>query len=223
MSHWYAHGKLVPVGTPGSLPSVTTILAVRNKPGIQAWRDRIGAEKADQHRDTRAALGSRVHKICEDIINGRGVGLSPDVLPYVEGFERFITKYAPSHTQPEVFLEHPLGYAGSADLVCTIDGVLWIIDYKTSKRISADYALQLVAYQQAYLAMTGKLARRAVLHLTTEIKRGYRFHPYSESTDAADWAAFQALKAVHDWVQTTEERETYQMLWTDSKKPLDVV
>lgn len=41
------------------------------------------------------------------------------------------------------------GYAGTFDALCVIDGLLTLVDLKTSKDVYADYALQLAAYRFA--------------------------------------------------------------------------
>ena len=41
------------------------------------------------------------------------------------------------------------GYAGRFDLVCEINGKIWLIDFKTGKDIYPESSLQLVAYKTA--------------------------------------------------------------------------
>lgn len=43
------------------------------------------------------------------------------------------------------------GFVGTADLVAKVDGVMSVIDYKTSKAIYSSMFLQLAAYQNAYM------------------------------------------------------------------------
>lgn len=84
-------------------------------------------------------------------------------------------------------------YAGTADLICLIDDVLWIIDFKTGSK-SIDHGLQLAAYRQAYKEMTGHKARTACLYLTDKTKRGWSWKEYKEPV-----GVFLAAKKLFDW------------------------
>jgi genome maintenance exonuclease 1 len=54
----------------GTYPSVTTVLGeTSDKTGLDAWRDRIGAEKADQIGRDAANRGTVMHKLCEIYLN----------------------------------------------------------------------------------------------------------------------------------------------------------
>jgi ATP-dependent exoDNAse (exonuclease V) beta subunit len=41
------------------------------------------------------------------------------------------------------------GYAGTVDCICRIDGVPYVIDFKTSKQVWHEYELQISAYRVA--------------------------------------------------------------------------
>lgn len=206
--HYYKDGKLVDPGTLGAYPSVTTILAIRDKPYLRQWREAIGPEAADARQSSSAALGTAVHSLCESIINGLPVSPSPEELPFVQGFIHWREKFQPNNMVAEIFLEsHALGYAGTADLVCMIDGDPWIVDFKTSKKINPEYALQLAAYKEAYEESKPVSVRRAVLQLTDKTQRGYRWHPYDAEQDFNDFGIFMAHKNIFDWIERTKPAE----------------
>ena len=48
-----------------SYPSVTTVTGILSKDDIQAWRQRIGEEKADQITRAATSRGNEVHKLAE--------------------------------------------------------------------------------------------------------------------------------------------------------------
>lgn len=195
--HHYLDGVLAPAGTEGALPSVTTILSVRANPGLQAWRDRVGAEAADKRRDESADLGTRVHQAIEQLIKGAAIfALDTDFETYVQGFQNWHDKVAPATLQAETFVTSAYGYAGTIDLICEIDGEPWIIDFKTGG-IKPEHGLQLAAYAQAWAeGPLNYMPRRAVLQLTTETKKGWRFREFS---DPDDWKIFLAHKEIYDW------------------------
>jgi hypothetical protein len=196
--HWYnPEGEFVQPGT--GYPSATTILSVRHNQGLQDWRDRMGAQEADAYKTLRADIGTEVHAWIEKSLNdGQFVyGDSSPNLLHKMGYLNWHEKTNPKGILTEQFVFHDLHeYAGTADLICEIDGEPWLIDFKTSKRIDDGYALQLAAYAEAYKHMTGIECRRAVLQLTPEIKRGWR---WKEFTDANDFGVFMAHKEIFDW------------------------
>lgn len=206
--HWYSpEGELVEPGTEGAYPSVTTILDVRNKPGLTDWKLRVGEEEAYNVQQTSAKLGTIVHKWIETFLTKGKVAEDITVpefalaRPYIEGFLAWHDKVQPKNCATELFICSNIHeYSGTTDLVCEIDKELWVIDFKTSKRIDEGFGLQLAAYVEAVKEMNAfKLwPRRAVLQLTQEIKRGYRF---KEFDDEMDFSVFLAHKEIFNWEQ----------------------
>jgi hypothetical protein len=112
-------------------------------------------------------LGKAVHAACErKAIDGvwRQEDLADmELRPFLVQFDRFLDDFSPEYIAAEVTVFSPtFGYAGTCDGFLRIDGIDYIIDYKTSKE-SYDYqgkpkgpypevALQLAAYRYADLA-----------------------------------------------------------------------
>lgn len=209
--HWYLKGELVPEGTPGAIASVTTILDVRANPDLQAWKDRVGMDEVSKRQQESSELGNRVHKYIEAVIKRprEPFGIMPDIASYVDGFHGWVDKVSPKFLHSELYVESELHeYCGTADIICEIDGEPWVVDIKTTGRIRDSHGLQLAAYEQAYYEQTGIRSRRAVLQLTPEIKRGYRF---KEFTDDDDFGVFMAHKTIFDWLQS---KKPVRKVWT---------
>lgn len=85
-------------------------------------------------------------------------------------------------------------FAGTLDLMCKIDpdviesitresnqpivktkNPYWIIDFKATNYVGKSYFLQLLAYKQAVMEMTGIEPNVAILHLKPDYKAGYKF------------------------------------------------
>lgn len=212
MSHYYKDGMLVPEGTPGALPSVTTILSIRDKPSLRDWRDRVGAEAADLHQQARADLGTEVHRCIELLVNNQiATSLMKEVGPYLSGFINWQRKYAPTDMQSEVYLESTEGYCGTADLICRINGQLYVVDWKTGRK-SIDTALQLAAYQMAYWEKTKEWPVRAAVYLTDKTKRGYQWVAFSPMQDFKDFNMFMSHKNVFEWSQPAPKQPTKQVI-----------
>ena len=49
----------------GSYPSITTVLSIRNKEGIYAWRKRVGNEEANKITKRAVTRGTHFHSLLE--------------------------------------------------------------------------------------------------------------------------------------------------------------
>lgn len=114
---------------------------------------------------TAAQLGTDVHAACEEYaLTGIRPEVDDEVRPFLDQFDTWLNRFQPSYQATEVCVYHPtFGYAGQSDAFLTIDGVRFIVDYKTSRktldkagRLRTPYpeqvALQLAAYAHAELA-----------------------------------------------------------------------
>lgn len=68
---------------------------------------------------------------------------------------RAVLEFFDSHKIQPILMERPLwspteGYVGTPDVICKLDGILSILDYKTSKAIFAETRIQLAALQNMY-------------------------------------------------------------------------
>lgn len=190
-------GELVEPWEDG-LYSVTTILDVRHKNSLWEWKVRVGWEEANNRMMVGQELGKRVHKALETLTQDEGilVDLEPDLLPYCGGYLRWAEKFEPKVLATEMFVaSHRHNYAGTADLICEIDGEVWIVDYKTGAK-SIDHGLQLAAYRQAVKEMNpkSKPPRTACLYLNSKTKRGWSWKEYKEPV-----GVFLAAKKLFEW------------------------
>jgi len=160
------------------LPSVTTIIGIKNKPALVPWAKRetaacavrnlpmlvrmteTGGPKAavdwlkripDYQRDTSADLGSRVHAAAEALARGESVDLEHDVRPFVAAYRHdFLNVFAPRFLAVEAMVCSPrYGHGGTADAFVEIAGEIWLIDYKTGNGVYPDSALQLAGLARA--------------------------------------------------------------------------
>lgn len=174
------------------IPSVSTILAVRHNERLWEWKLRLGAE-AEQKTLEAQAKGTEAHAQIEAFLKTKAV---PSDSAYFKGFQSWYDKYQPTDIKSELFVHHKEhGYAGKLDLFCHIDGEPWIVDFKTSKKISPSMGLQLVAYQIAFESMCGVRPRMAILQINDgRTARGFRFVEMAEPFEV-----FLAHKAIFDW------------------------
>lgn len=107
-------------------------------------------------------LGTMVHAACEEYaLTGVKPDVDPEVQPFLDRFDEWLHRFQPEYQATEVTVYHPqLGYAGTTDAFLTIDGVRYIVDYKSTRKAvdgrgkpttpyPEQVALQLAAYRWA--------------------------------------------------------------------------
>jgi hypothetical protein len=111
-----------------------------------------GLEKIDAEIVARAAdRGTKVHKICEGIIQGFGeLDVDDETRPYVESFKQWWEKGQEVIAIEERFWDDELHITGQLDLIIKTSEGLAIVDLKTSSKPSPTWEAQGSAY--AYLA-----------------------------------------------------------------------
>ena len=97
----------------------------------------------------------------------------PDVWQMFLRFVEWWDEYKPTLLETEVHLfSDKLKVAGTCDLVCEIDGEVWIIDFKTSNNIQTTYELQTSVYSECYKECFGKMAdRQGILWLKSSKRK----------------------------------------------------
>lgn len=214
----------------GPIPSVTTILKIVDKSGpLIGWAKRITAEAALRHatelpqwiedfggdgavgmltkatnviRDKAANAGSEIHQLADAIVKGQEVVVPEELQPYVNSLLKWQTDFEPEYLASEEMVYSRRGYAGTLDAICRIAGDVWLLDYKTSKGVYEETALQLAAYGAAdFIGRPGDPNRYAipaidqygVVHIRPE---GAELVPY-DVTGAFE--AFLAAKRLGEW------------------------
>ena len=111
-----------------------------------------GLEKIDADVVAYAAeRGTKVHKICEGIIEGLGeLGVDDETWGYVESFKKWWGEGHQVVSMEERFWDDELHVTGQVDLIVQTAEGLAIFDLKTSSRPSKTWPVQGSAY--AYLA-----------------------------------------------------------------------
>ena len=147
-------------------PSITYVLSYYPKGKFfEDWLKKVGYS-ADWIVRKAGEEGTQVHEMIEDYLNGEELNFlssndnplyNPDVWQMFLKFVEWWDKYKPTLIETEVHLfSDKLKVAGTCDLICEIDGELWLIDFKTSNHIQTTYELQTAVYTQCYEECYGK-------------------------------------------------------------------
>ena len=211
-------------------PSVTSIVGMLPAPYLPKWNSKVTAEaavnnigdinhmityesktkaiewlKASAERELHKAAdtGTRVHEAVEQIILDPGYKYDDDLIPYIDGFHKFVEKFEPEwiHVEKSVFSVTHV-YAGSFDAICKINNKNILLDFKTTRSgISAKVALQLAAYKNADVMFDGdkeieipRIDAGAALLLRPD---KWSYQPLRIDDDI--FATFLALRRTFEW------------------------
>lgn len=156
-------------------PSITTILGHEEKQAIVDWRTSLGPKKAKKETERCSARGTIVHEMVEKYLNNEDV----ELLSNSEYYAKFLQIKLPLnkinniHVQEAALYSDELAVAGRVDCIGEYNGVLSIIDFKTSnnhktKEMIFDYYLQATAYALMYYELTGVLIEKIVIIMSVE-------------------------------------------------------
>jgi len=158
-------------------PSVTTVLSILSEDSIREWRQRVGAEEANRVSRVASSRGTQVHNVIEKYLRNEddfmaGASLVAQVnfktiRPVID--ERIGDIWA---IEAPLYSDH-LGIAGRCDCIAEWDGVLSIIDWKTSGRLKTkddihSYFIQKSAYAIMFEERTGKPVVNLVTAMTVD-------------------------------------------------------
>lgn len=155
-------------------PSITTVLSILSEEGIRKWKERVGEEEAAKISYRASTRGTAVHEIIEkyiDNIESFKDGYTPNIIasflavkPILDNrIRRVFAQEAP------LYSKH-LGVAGRVDCVAEFDGVLSIIDFKTSRKLKKkEYITNYFMQESAYAIMWEERTGMPIVQLVTII------------------------------------------------------
>ena len=206
------------------LPSVTNVLGVIAKPGLDKWKLQQvakaafasppdGKESEDyytgriidaafQQVEDAADLGSRIHDALEKILEGEPV--EEDLLPYVTPVMDWKQSKGITFDEREITLVNTAeGYAGRCDVLGHGNkGQLVVIDYKTRKTRPGEpctpydgQGAQLAAYAVAHWG-EHRLPEVHAANCYISTTEPGRFEVYKHPDLVAEWEFFKACCAI---------------------------
>lgn len=168
---WYAESIInATTGLPMMefVPSVTWISGYYPK-GIEfyKWLASKGWDESQALKVSAGIKGTKIHSAIDLLLDGEEIHIDSKLINSETGVEEELSpeEYEAilsfvdwfHETNPEI-ISHDIvvkskeyGYAGTVDLICKINGIPYIIDFKSGKYIWTEYELQISAYKQAIL------------------------------------------------------------------------
>lgn len=150
------------------VPRVTHILSqCKNTDGLIRWAANVGRRKYDYYRELALESGTLAHEMVEQYLISKYK--KPSITNFVPDFDSIPSAYRNnvynsfknfelweqrlntynSKIEKVIGLEVPITcpwFGGTIDGIITINRATYIVDFKTSKKISSEYLLQVCAY-----------------------------------------------------------------------------
>jgi len=143
-------------------PRVTSIIDVLAKDGLlRYYANHRNLSDAKESLRNAANRGIMVHNIVEELVRGNKINVPASIQPSIKAFRKWADKHFIKILDPEHDIERQIfnreySYSGVLDMIAEIDGVLGVLDIKTSGGIWNEYSLQTAAYLYAYNKLVPK-------------------------------------------------------------------
>jgi genome maintenance exonuclease 1 len=160
-------------------PSITTVLSSLGKDLLLEWKNRVGEKEANRVSHHASKRGNSVHDLLEKYVkNEENIFdgfVSPMVRKNVLDLSKVLNRHLDNvHIQEKPLYSHHLGVAGRVDLIGEWDGVLSVIDFKTSSRIKRHEWIHPYFMQESFYAVAyEEITSRPVPQLVTIIAVDY--------------------------------------------------
>jgi len=187
-----------------TIPSVTTILGVLDKPGLPHWAWECGKEGLDYRevRDAAARVGTIAHYLIADHLKGEAPDTVACATEEVAKANNCLAKYLQwekEHSISPVMIETPLiseefRFGGTPDLLAEYDGKFTLIDFKTGGGIYDSYFYQLAAYWKLLEEQGWPVASARILRISADDSD---FEEVVKTNLDVGWQIFQHCLAIY--------------------------
>lgn len=215
-----------------TVPSVTTVIGVLNKPALVPWAAKMAAEYADKQwavlselssveridlikrahsrrSGSAADLGTAVHDAVDAWCTDRPMpSWAEGVAPFMDQFVDFLEQRKPTFLRNEITVwNRTEGYAGTFDWIADINGKTTLGDTKTGSGVYGEVALQLTALARAEFILHPDGTEEPLPAI--DLMGVLHLRPKSwalvpvECSDAS-WDAFRAAITLRRWKLETE-------------------
>lgn len=157
-----------------ALISVTTITSNYSKEKIAEWRQRVGADEANRICKAATSLGTQYHALVESYFKNEDIPEKSVLARFLFGNAiPTLNRVGKIHTieQPLYSLDWEL--AGTPDMIAEFDGVLSVIDHKTSEEPKKrewieGYFVQCFSYAYMYAERFGIMPKQLVIIMSCQ-------------------------------------------------------
>ncbi len=181
-----------------AVPSVTTVLsATKDMTHLNAWKKRVGEQKAQQIATESANIGTVMHRSLEKHVKGQDRTPGSNLIQQ-KGFAmaNIIIDQGLNDVSEvwgsEISLYYPELYAGTTDLIGIYKDAPAIMDFKQARKLKKkewveDYFLQLVAYAEAHNKQYGTDIKTGRIFICTQKNEFQTFELENYEEWAGKW------------------------------------
>ena len=175
------------------VPRVTRILdQCVNKDFLIQWAAKLGKQKYFYEKNKATTIGSRTHELIEEYLTtGRfnenifykvPPSMKKNVSIAFNNFKDWLEGLANNgfFMSDIIAMEKVITcpyFGGTVDCICRINGKVYLVDFKTSKKISPEYLLQVAAYtwiiNSGYVENLPKIDGIGIIRVDKETKGKY--------------------------------------------------
>ncbi len=119
-------------------PSVTTILGKASEYKLKEWKESIGEDEAKRVSKRAATRGTTLHENAENYLLNHRIYIEKNRLIDIslfKGFKPILDRINNIKLLESPLYSHSLKMAGTVDCVAEFDGVLSVIDFKTTTKL----------------------------------------------------------------------------------------
>lgn len=157
-------------------PSITSVLGIKPKQYLIDWRNALGAPKANKEMERTKARGEAMHLMAERYIQNDPEPTKGQIVEHIKRFNQIkigLNCINNIRVQEGALYSDTFQVAGRVDCIADYEGVLSVIDYKSSNNnkkedMIEDYFLQETFYALAYFEMTGEYVSQIVTLMAVE-------------------------------------------------------
>jgi len=154
--------------------SVTNVVGSIDQTGLEEWRKAVGEDVANYVSRKAMNLGTKLHTMVETYLyNKKNSEKSIFAKAHFENIKPLLQSINNIRGLESKICSKDLGLAGTADCIAEYNGVLSIIDFKTSSKQKKEewilkYFLQTTAYSIMWEEATGEKVDQIVVLITAE-------------------------------------------------------
>ncbi len=176
-----------------AIPSVTTAM----KPLSDSYYGSVDINVLE----TAAQRGTAVHNAIENYLNYAVKDIPAEYDGYFLAFKNWYHENDVKVIATETKVYHRvLRYAGTVDMLCFVNGMKVLVDFKTSAEIIKMLtSVQLEAYVKAYDSHSIKVDGKAVLHLRKD--GTYYYDPDYPMRDSEAWEVFGSCLSLQNYLR----------------------
>lgn len=170
-------------------PSVTTVLGKTDDSSwLEAWKSAVGEVEVQSTSKRATIRGTAVHQLCEDYLNNLTPNPSIFDVEMYNQLKKVLTKVDNVYAIEKMIYSNKLKTAGTVDCIAEYDGVLSIIDWKTSGHIKYrdeihSYFMQCSFYAVAMYELFGIKIHNIVIAMAVDGNR----EPLVFQEKVSDW------------------------------------